>query len=135
MFFNKIYLEIFVFYTSFSRYFVEEVLKILCGKMWTNCFKLLFFFVFFYCCLVFSVVKGLPLLTTEDYSSKELVFMVKPLQNRNYNTSLIKMPDLRSFAQMKTSTIEFESQDKTLLVATGAEIMMSNLYYFKIPIF
>ena len=45
------------------------------------------------------------------------------------------MPDLRSFAQMKTSTTEFESQDKTLLVATWAEIMMSNLYYFKIPIF
>ena len=45
------------------------------------------------------------------------------------------MPDLRSFAQMKTSTVEFESQDKTLLVATWAEIMTSNLYYFKMPIF
>ena len=45
------------------------------------------------------------------------------------------MPNLRSFAQMKTSTAEFELQDKTLLMAIWAEIMMSNLYYFKIPIF
>ena len=138
MFFNKSYLEIFVFYTSFWRYFVDEFLKILCGKMSTNCFKLFFicFILFFFmivCFFQWSRVFHFWLLKTT--LQKNWFLLSNLCKIEVIITFLIKMRDLRRFAQRKTSTIEFEWNDKTLLVATWAEIMMSKLYYFKIPIF
>ena len=40
-------------------------------------------------------------------------------------TSLIEMLDLLNFGHMTTSTIQFESFDKTLLVTSWAEVMAS----------
>ena len=47
------------------------------------------------------------------------------------------MLELPNFGQMTTSTVEFESRDKTLLVTTSCtEIMMfQNILYFKISLF
>ena len=46
------------------------------------------------------------------------------------------MLQLPNFGQMTTSTVEFESRDKTLLVTSCTEIMMfENILYFKISLF
>ena len=61
----------------------------------------------------------------QEHPSKQLVFLVYPYKIEAQLTFLIELLKLPNLAQVTTSTIQFKSRDKILLVMSWTGIMKS----------
>ena len=62
----------------------------------------------------------------QDHASKKLVFCWShPHKTQIMIISLVEMLELPNFGHMTTSTIQFESRNKNLLMMSWKEMMMS----------